>query len=87
MTRYPSVNYEEYLTKMKSLVGSLASDSEKKIVMVTAATSEQFHSSQGLLQELHEKVLRYYNNVFLVYYDLGLHPCQRRLVSTNQITI
>ncbi|XP_041353474.1 uncharacterized protein LOC121371555 isoform X2 [Gigantopelta aegis] len=80
MENYPSLKYDEYLAKMKDLVSAVASGSEKKIVMVTAATSEYFYRSQGLLQELHEKVLRYYNNVFLIYYDLGLHPCERRLI-------
>ncbi|XP_071080188.1 uncharacterized protein [Haliotis cracherodii] len=50
------------------------------VVIVTGSSSEFFHASQGLLHMLHTTLMGTYSNIHLVFYDLGLQPCQRKLV-------
>ncbi|XP_067664343.1 uncharacterized protein [Haliotis asinina] len=63
-----------------SLILGLFSDppSNKRVMFVTAASSNHFRESQGLMRNLHQNVFPYISNYTFVYYDLGLLPWQRK---------
>ncbi|XP_067667366.1 uncharacterized protein [Haliotis asinina] len=65
-----------------SLIPGLFSDppSNKRVMFVTAASSNHFCESQGLMRNLHQNVFPYIRNYTFVYYDLGLWPWQRNQV-------
>ncbi|XP_046583907.1 uncharacterized protein LOC124291052 isoform X2 [Haliotis rubra] len=52
--------------------------SGKRVMFVTAASSNHFHESQGLMKNLHQNVFPYISNYTFVYYDLGLWSWQRK---------
>lgn len=54
----------------------------KKVVFVTAASTNHFLESQALIKNLHENVFPLLTNYSFVYYDLGLTTEQRSKVSS-----
>ncbi|XP_046339776.2 uncharacterized protein LOC124120914 [Haliotis rufescens] len=56
------------------------SNTAKKVVFVTAASTNHFLESQALIKNLHENVFPLLTNYSFVYYDLGLTTEQRSKV-------
>lgn len=54
----------------------------KRTMFVTAASSNHFGESQGLIRNLHQNVFPLINNYTFVYYDLGLLSWQRKQVNS-----
>ncbi|XP_046560860.1 uncharacterized protein LOC124269856 [Haliotis rubra] len=51
--------------------------SGKRLVILTAASSDHFYESQGLIQSVHQNVVPEMDNFTLIYYDIGLEDWQR----------
>ena len=49
-------------------------------VVVTAASANHFLESQSLIRDIHTKLMPKYNDLKLVYYDIGLKPSQLTLL-------
>ncbi|XP_046347633.2 uncharacterized protein LOC124128294 [Haliotis rufescens] len=50
----------------------------KRVLFLSAASSDHFSENQGLVENLHNHVFPYVNNYTFVFYDLGLSDNERR---------
>ncbi|XP_067667576.1 uncharacterized protein [Haliotis asinina] len=51
--------------------------SGKRLVILTASSSDHYYESQGLIQSIHQNVVPEMDNLTLIYYDIGLEDWQR----------
>ncbi|KAK3598589.1 hypothetical protein CHS0354_009784 [Potamilus streckersoni] len=78
--QYPNGTSVPYLADLGLLQPYKSMAVPKLPVFVTGASSNHYLESQAMLRDFHNKILAKYNDVKLIYYDIGLSETERNQV-------
>ncbi|XP_045183782.2 uncharacterized protein LOC123542163 [Mercenaria mercenaria] len=78
IARYPRGSADDYMHKIAENLNKPKSLLETFPVIATAANSGFYGVSQGLIKSVYEILLPKYQNITIVYYDMGLTVYQRK---------